>query len=250
MALTHHGRYARMVFALLAIASPLLGGCAVTKQIGLRVIDLETGEPIPAATVRIEQGAGDVPYGPKIFQTQTDDTGSASVGAEDKPFVAIGVGAPGYVGQRFRITDPHGSAAVQITSVDTVEQIGPREYEVQLLRGPEAVITLIVPNEYQGVIELDYRATDDWETGQRVFSVIVEDGRAMLPAAPALDIAHRFEARRANGERLEGPIGSWDDTQPRRSQIRFRGPIDGVRIPVYVVGDLERFKRVMRQMYP
>jgi len=239
-----------MVMALLANAVWLLGGCAVTKQIGLRVVDLESGAPISGAAVRIEQGAGDVPYGPKTHETLSDDSGAASVGAEDQSFVAIRVSAPGYVAERFRISDPHNEGSAQSTCVDTVERTGHRAYEVRLLRGPEATVTLVVPDDFEGAIDLEYRATDGWEPGQRSFTVRVQDRRAALPAAPALDVAHRFEARRASGERIPGPIGSWDESQPRRSQVRLRGPIDGVRIPVYVIGDFERFERVMRQMYP
>lgn len=238
-----------MVMALLATSVLVLCGCAVTKQIDLRVVDLESGEAISGATVRIEQGAGDVPYGPKVHENSSDESGAASVGAEDEPFVAISVSAPGYVAERFRIMDPHGEGAAQPEFIGTVVRTGHRAYEVRLLRGPQAVVTLIVPDEFEGAINLEYRATDDWETGQRGFVVRVEEGHAALPASLALDVAHRFEARRASGDRIPGPIGSWDESQPRRSQIRLRGPIDGVRIPMYVIGDLERFRRVMGQMY-
>lgn len=235
--------------APLAALALLLTGCTVTKQLGFQVVDLESGEAISGATVMIEQGTGDPPFGPKTSTATTDERGQTLVSAESHPFVAATVSAPGYIAERLRIADPHGDARPEPAFIGTVEQTDRRGFEVRLLRGPEAVVTLIVPEGYEGAIDLDYSATDEWEPGQRGFMVNIEEGRAALPAAPALDVAHRFEARRAGGERIPGPIGSWDDSEPLRSQTRLRGSIDGVRVPVYVIGDLERFKRVMSAMY-
>jgi len=235
--------------APLAALALLLTGCTVTKSLSFQVLDLESGEPIAGARVLIEQGTGDPPFGPKTTSSTTDERGQTLVSAQNHPFVAATVSAPGYISERLRIFDPHGLARPEPAFVGTVEQIDRRSFEVRLLSGPVSVVTLIVPDGYEGAIDLDYRATDEWEPGQRGFMVRIVDGRIALPAAPALDVAHRFEARRSTGERIPGPIGSWEDSEPLRSQIRLRGPVDGVRVPVYVIGDLERFKRVMSAMY-
>lgn len=239
----------RLIVALVPAIAVLLTGCTNYRSLSFRVVDLETREPIAGATIVVEQGLGDPPFGPKTHDGTTDADGVAKVLAADKDFVAVNADAGAYLGERFRILNPHKNPAVESTHVGTVEMLNDSEYEVRLLKGPQTVVTLIVPDNFAGSIRLEYGATDNWEPGDRRFNVVVEDRVAKLPASPALDVAHRFEARRASGQRIAGPLGSWEDTEPLRSQVRLRGPVDGVRIPVYVIGDLERFKSVMNAMY-
>lgn len=240
----------RPLAALLALGLVLtLTGCTNYRTLSFRVVDLETREPIPGATVIVEQGTGDPPTGPKTHRAATDADGVAKVIAADKPFVAVNVDAGAHLGERFRIRTPHATPEIDSPFVGTVAMLNDSEYEVRLLKGPQTVVTLIVPNDFTGPIDLRYAETDGWEPGDRRFAIVVEGGVAALPAAPALDVAHRFEARRASGERIPGPLGSWEENQPLRSQTRLRGPIDGVRVPMYVIGDLELFRRVMSAMY-
>lgn len=242
----HALRFTPVLLSLLVV---LLGGCTNYRTLSFRVVDLESREPIADAMIVVEQGAGDAPFGPKTHKGSTNSDGVAKVIAADKPFVAVNADAGSYLGERFRILNPHGDPVVESTCVGTVEMLNDSEYEVRLLKGPQTVVTLIVPDNFAGTVTLEYGATDDWEPGDRRFDVVVEDRIAKLPATPALDVAHRFEARRASGERIAGPLGSWEDTEPLRSQVRLRGPVDGVRIPVYVIGDLDRFRTVMNAMY-
>jgi hypothetical protein len=235
---------------VLLLGASLLTGCTSYRTLSFQVVDLESREPIQNAKLVIEQGTGDPPFGPKTAQATTDENGIAKLKAADEPYVAINAEAAGYVGERFRVLTPHATPEADSPFVGTVERTNPMEFEVRLLGGPQAIVTLVVPDDFAGAIELEYGATDDFEPGDRRFTVYVEDGTAMLPASPALDVAHRFDARRVSGERLAGPLGSWEETEPLRSQTRLRGPVDGVRVPVYVIGDLARFQRVMRAMYP
>jgi len=245
-----HATSRRLLMLMLLSACVLsLGACTSYRQISFRVVDLETREPIEGATVTVEQGVGDPPFGPKTHSGETDHNGIAKVVAANKPFVAVGTQAAGFVGERVRLISPHHEGRIESVHVGTAEKINDSEYELRLLRGVESVVVLVLPDDFEGRIHLDYGQTDEWEPGQRRFRVDVVDGVARLPAAPALDVVHRFEARRASGGRIPGPLGSWEDTEPLRSQTRLRGSVDGVRVPVYVVGDLERFRRVMNAMY-
>lgn len=238
----------RMLVVLLG--ATLLTGCTSYRTLSFRVVDLESREPIADAKLVIEQGTGDAPFGPKTAQTRTDGNGAAKLKAADEPFVAVSAEALGYIGERFRVTTPHSTPQVDAPFVGTVERTSPNEFEVRLLSGPQALVTLVVPDDFAGVIELEYGATDDFEPGARRFTVYVENGTALLPASPALDVAHRFDARRVSGQRLGGPLGTWEENEPLRSQVRLRGPVEAVRAPMYVIGDLDRFRRVMRAMYP
>lgn len=231
------------------VASCLIGGCTTYRQFSFRVVDLETRQPVPGATVVVEQGIGDPPFGPKTHRADTDDQGIAKVIVANQPAVAVGVRAPGFVGERIRIRSPHHQPLAEPAHIGTAELLNDTEIELRILAGVESIVYLIVPDDFEGFIALEYAATSDWEPGQRRFRVEVVDGVAALPAAPALDVAHRFEARRASGDRIPGPLGSWETTQPMRSQIRLRGPVDGVRVPFYVIGDYDRFDRVMNAMY-
>lgn len=237
------------VLMLLCAMALLLGGCTNYKSLTFRVVDLESREPIGGAVVTIEQGVGDAPFGPKTHTGTTDPSGITKVIAADMPFVSVTAEAHGFLTERLRLVRPHLQGSVETASIGAVERLNDTEYEIRLLRGVQPVITLVVPEEYTGTIDLEYSATDDWEPGQRRFVVTVVDGVAELPSAPALDVAHRFQARRTTGETIPGPLGSWEDKESLRSGIRLRGPIDGVRVPIYVIGDLERFRRVMNAMY-
>src|SRR5690606_37573513 len=113
----------RLLAVLIPLAAILLGGCTNHRSLSFRVVDLETREPIADASIVVEQGQGDPPWGPKKHDGTTDANGVAKVLAADKPFVAVNADAGAYLGERFRILNPHGDPLVESTCVGTVEML-------------------------------------------------------------------------------------------------------------------------------
>lgn len=194
-------------------------GCHLYRTVEVRVVDIETREPIARATVatRYMVFLGDF-FPPRPREFMTDDAGLARVwiarGWNDR--VDVSASAAGF--ERGFYLTPTGSSIRPIENPDDPENASsihlfprrsnrdplPDALVAELWRGPSPRFVVIIPNTFRGRLILELRAdrVHTFKPGERKLEVRADGGgrvrlpltRPILTQFSAEEITFRFES--------------------------------------------------------
>jgi hypothetical protein len=178
----------RPVSVLPALFLVFVQGCASygRRSVDLQVIDAENGTAVPGAIVSIQP---DRTYynAPPPYDARADARGQAHFQSFARHCTWL-VDAPGYMHGEYQSGILNGA----INTPDYVHNtaIGPDAYVIYLYRLPAPVISIIVPNGYQGPLEIRRKLVSQLvqgSPGQRQFDfTAASNGEVSIDVTPLL----------------------------------------------------------------
>jgi len=240
----------------------------------LKVVDAESNQPIEGALVRVDYfmpgGGFFIPNSPKEMTVRTDVNGKVKLKYANNPGMWVwyyGIEAEGYM--RF---------ISYLDRYHTFNQVNKSEYVASLYSKPDPRIEIIVPDNYQGPVAIEFVKTNDVnqsEPGQRLFSYhIQQDGYLAIETLPLFvpsELIHKVSyhmhpdvsentvsVKRENGSKIKRIGGQYEQVMESSGQepeiepdsIIFRYVwSEGSKI-LYLIGT-EHDKEVMyNKMFP
>jgi hypothetical protein len=219
-------RRKRLTVSLLALLLLLCAnsGCRFLhgyRPVNIQVRDAETHQPIPGARVRVGYYLLVDPRAPKLRIGATDDEGKVTLRVAPYEGRAVLVAtAPGYFTEGMQSLD---DGVIRAFDLDDEKH---KEFViVEMYAEPAAVVELIVPAGYRGLIEVRTQVDEAAQPiHPRLFRATVSaEGLAVVKGPPLLRRAEcvDFQAHFDDGTPLEPPSDAAQaDGQPARAKAQ------------------------------
>ncbi len=187
------------------------------EPVEVQVLDAETEKPIARATISIMYGHPEMIIFnmPDGTAGETDQDGAVELIVADFDYGSRWeVNADGYLTSwLYARDDERVPEEIREAGTHGVEQA-----VIRLYREPRPVIMFVAPNDYRGLIKLEWKPTASFVIGQREFLVdVTDDGHARLDAPPMLHSGNPywtypdFQARYVDGAPIRQPKQLYDD---------------------------------------
>lgn len=248
--------------ALVLVGAVAAGGCFHRSvPVGVRVVDAETGEPIPRARVTATYYWNSrLPYpigSPLPARARSGADGVARLRVLDysaSGSTSVAASAAGYLGEEWLPQDalaaalhrppPAGAAAATPAAPAPV---------IRLYAAPAATVEIVVPAGYRGPVKVSRFGKGGMSPaprpGQRLFRFEFVPGSVVqIPTSGVLFYDYAVRAAYPDGQVID-PL-AWDRTKPR-DEVRLRfvaGDADGTDL--YVVGTEADASPVRKAVWP
>lgn len=189
-------------------------GCHLYKPVDVRVLDIETRQPVPVATVSASYAAGYEFFPPAegVFKVNHEGVARVWIASGWEGRVRIRLEAPEYVSDGYLTENgssispghfgPFVPAAIRIDRSD-IRSL-PKRLVLETWRAPDPQFEVVVPDDFRGHIKVQFNPLDviNLSVGQRRISRRMEpDGtvqfpltRPILTSLDPADASFRFES--------------------------------------------------------